>query len=667
MVKNDSKVGIGNIVPQKKLTIGSSQGEGIQFTYDGTNNYRSQILTYWTSNTDSRMDFNIARSSGVTPATIMSVGYGENVGIGTTTPSEKLEVDGGIKISNGNSRLYFGTEGGTSYRALEGSTNGSLLQVGENYTDIALQGNVGIGTTSPDALLEINAPSSGHNSSSRVATITAPIYPSLEFYSTNTNTNNRNWKISSVYNAYGTLEFLQSSAANGVPNQTVMAMDKVGNVGIGTTDNGGRLTIQTADATTNSAVNSLMIRNLSSGTTTTGFGGEIRFQAQRNNGVNQNTGGIRSIAEVNSGSNISSGMAFDTSTAGVNSEALRITYDGNVGIGVIDPDYPLEVSHNTNTKGIKITGGGAAANSSLVISNGATSGVAWDISSTGGGHGYGNGDLNFGIGFGVPKMQIKNSGNVGIGNFGSGTAPQSLLHVQGTNNSAGDLYTAVGVGNCPGISIGNTGTTDNNNAALYFRNDGGERASVGARFVNHSNEKTELRFSTTNGSGATRERVRITGDGAVVNTVNSINHFKFSKAFTCTGNSVTKHEINLINELGAGTAAQLRYEVSIVGYGSGGVNGVIAKYSVGGYSGHSYSATNYGSFGAGTIQNGYKSSNSTSYNAQGLSYHPAVNMGSFIANGEVWAYSPGPQRYGFTVSNNSASFGAIITIEGVYS
>ena len=68
-----------------------------------------------------------------------------------------------------------------------------------------------------------------------------------------------------------------------------------------------------------------------------------------------------------------------------------------------------------------------------------------------------------------------------------------------------------------------------------------------------------------------------------------------------------------------------------------------------------------------TIQNGYKSSNSTSYNAQGLSYHPAVNMGSFIANGEVWAYSPGGQRYGFTVSNNSSqSFGSIITIEGVY-
>jgi len=341
---------------------------------------------------------------------------------------------------------------------------------------------------------------------------------------------------------------------------------------------------------------------------------------------------------------------------------------GRVGIGTAStaPSHKLEVKHNANTDGLKITGGSSAANSSLIISNGATSGVAWDISSTGGGHGYGNGDLNFAIGFAVPKVQFKNNGNVGIGNFGSGTVPQSLLHVQGTNNSAGDLYTAVGVGNCPGISIGNTGTTDNNNAALYFRNDGGERASIGARFISHSNEKTELRFSTTNGSGATRERARITGDGIIENTVNGVKHFKISKTVTCTGSAVTRHEINMINELGLSTGTTLRYEVSIAGYGSGGANGINAKYSVAGYSGHNYAATNYGSFGAGTIQNGYKSSNTTSYNAQGLSYHPAVNMGAFIANGEVWAYSPGPQRWGFTVSNNSSTaVGAIITVEGV--
>jgi hypothetical protein len=144
-------------------------------------------------------------------------------------------------------------------------------------------------------------------------------------------------------------------------------------------------------------------------------------------------------------------------------------------------------------------------------------------------------------------------------------------------------------------------------------------------------------------------------------------YFTITKNFTCTGSSVTRHAINLASEIGASTGGSLRYEVAAVGYGSGGTNGVNAKYSVSGYSGHSYSGTNYGSFGAGTIQNGYNSSNATSYDAKGISYHPCINMGSYMANGEIWAYVPAGQQYGFTVSNNSSnSFGMTIIITGFY-
>ena len=159
-------------------------------------------------------------------------------------------------------------------------------------------------------------------------------------------------------------------------------------------------------------------------------------------------------------------------------------------------------------------------------------------------------------------------------------------------------------------------------------------------------------------------------NGVIVNEVkvnSSIHHFEISKAFTATGNSVTRHEINLINEIGATTAGSLRYEVMCQGYASGGANAVNAHYSSAGYSGHNYSSTNYGGFGAGTIQNGYKSSNSTSYDAKGLSYHPCVNMGSYIANGEIYAYVPGPQRYGFTISNNhSTGISIVVTVRGFY-
>jgi len=100
-INTSGKVGIKSTDPQKNLSIGSSQGEGIQFNYDSTNNYRNQILNYWNTNTDSRMDFNIARTGGETPATIMSVGYSSNVGIGTTAPTSKLHV------AHGNQALGF--------------------------------------------------------------------------------------------------------------------------------------------------------------------------------------------------------------------------------------------------------------------------------------------------------------------------------------------------------------------------------------------------------------------------------------------------------------------------------------------------------------------------------------------------------------------------------
>lgn len=147
------------------------------------------------------------------------------------------------------------------------------------------------------------------------------------------------------------------------------------------------------------------------------------------------------------------------------------------------------------------------------------------------------------------------------------------------------------------------------------------------------------------------------------------NHYNFiiSKTFTATGSSVTRHVINLNTEIGASILGTLGYTVHVVGYGSGGSNGCNYKYTVGGYSGHDYSAQNHNSYGAGTIENGYDSAVNTEYDARGIQYHPCKNLGAYIANGEIYAYVPGPQQYGVAISNNSgASFSIMITISGTY-
>jgi len=93
IIDDNSRVGIGNATPLARLTIGSSQGSSLDFSYDSTNGYRNNISNYWNSSTDTRMDFNIGRTANVAPVTVMSVGYNSNVGIGTITPNTALQVN----------------------------------------------------------------------------------------------------------------------------------------------------------------------------------------------------------------------------------------------------------------------------------------------------------------------------------------------------------------------------------------------------------------------------------------------------------------------------------------------------------------------------------------------------------------------------------------------
>jgi hypothetical protein len=280
------------------------------------------------------------------------------------------------------------------------------------------------------------------------------------------------------------------------------------------------------------------------------------------------------------------------------------------------------------------------------------------------------------IGYGAGDGVTTSSNNTVLG-------ADALSAVQGGSHNvaigrAAMQSTGTNVAGCVAVGLDTLeGTTGSYNTAVGYRagnaiTSGAKNTIIGAYTGNSGG--VDIRGDSNNiilSDGDANIRLRYTTDGHKYETETDSNatlkHIRIAKKVTCTGSSVTKHAIDLGSEFGASSAGTLRYEVSILGYGSGGANGLNAKYSVGGYSGHHYNAINYGSFGAGTIQNGYKSSNSTSYYATGLSYHPAVNMGSFIATGEVYAYVPSAQNYGFTISNDSsASFDAIIVVEGWY-
>ena len=111
-------------------------------------------------------------------------------------------------------------------------------------------------------------------------------------------------------------------------------------------------------------------------------------------------------------------------------------------------------------------------------------------------------------------------------------------------------------------------------------------------------------YTSKDGSGSLTEVVRIRNNGIITNVINGITHFECNASFTAAGSSVTKGAIDLNALLGVGTGGTVSYTVHAYGYGSGGANGLNYTYTSTGFGSHNYSATNYGSFGAGTIQMG---------------------------------------------------------------
>jgi len=240
--------------------------------------------------------------------------------------------------------------------------------------------------------------------------------------------------------------------------------------------------------------------------------------------------------------------------AAASTERMRITSAGEVGIGTASPARELHVhkasSGATSTSNsvlvvedddnteLSILGGSSSVlainfghsgdNDEGIISFNTTSGseelglssskdITYKVTSTNSTAGH-----HIFKSYNTEIMRIDGGTNhVGIG----ATSPDTELHVAASNSSAGTLYTAVGSGNVPSITIQNSSTTDDVNAALFFKDNSGMRASIGARFVSHASgdQKAQLRFSVT-GSGTTREKMVLTEDGNLSLGAETANH-----------------------------------------------------------------------------------------------------------------------------------------------
>ena len=168
----------------------------------------------------------------------------------------------------------------------------------------------------------------------------------------------------------------------------------------------------------------------------------------------------------------------DANTAAV----FVINGSGQVGIGTASPSRNLTVSSSGQTDLAIIAGTSASAQLQFGDSGDDNIGQIE----------YNNSDNSMAFYANASEaMMIHSAGNVSIGNT---AADNGILSITAEKNSAGSLWSQVGPNNNASLIIQNSSSTDNTNACLYFANDAGVSAAINARFVDHSDDETELRL-----------------------------------------------------------------------------------------------------------------------------------------------------------------------------
>jgi hypothetical protein len=325
-----------------------------------------------------------------------------NVGIGTDSPSALLHLASNapyINFEDVDNNQDWQLQATAWFALRNQTTNSELLRVTSG-------GNVGIGTSSPAAKLEVlgsddaNNLIVGHNDTD-FAVYTDSTVGEVRLKAEDGSGSNFS-KFMSFYT--------QPSGSSAAER---MRIDSSGNVGIGTTSPDGNV----------------HVFNSSAGTVTAATdANELVLESSANVGMSFLTANS-SIARIKFGDPdatnagvIAYNHSDDALSFNVNAaERMRITSNGNVGIGTTSPATTLDVQGGNITQGATILNAGR-----FLIDN--TTDTIQRLKVSRGGS---TGQLAFHTGADTEAMRIDSSGNVGIGT----SSPSGIFHVKDASSS----------------------------------------------------------------------------------------------------------------------------------------------------------------------------------------------------------------------------------------